>query len=183
MKVTPVDIHHKTFSTQVLGHNKAEVHQFLQDVSRELEAAMLERNQLKETIRERDLAIIEYKERDKILNETIATASKMADRLQEEAKKEASHLIKQAELNAQAMIEDTKEQLKNMYREIMELKKLRTQFDANMRALANAHLEILEKFMLNNEGLRVQTTTAGQAATQPQVVVAGLPHQMNEAGA
>ncbi len=179
MKVTPVDIHHKTFSTQVLGHNKAEVHQFLQDVSRELEAAMLERNQLKETIRERDLSIMEYKERDKILNETIATASKMADRLQEEAKKEASHLIKQAELNAQVMVEDTKEQLKNMYREIMELKKLRTQFDANMRALANAHLEILEKFMLSNDGIRVQATSSAQT----QSVVTGLPHQMNEAGA
>lgn len=172
MKVTPVDIHHKTFATQALGFNKSEVNQFLQDVSRELEAVMLERNQLKETIRERDLAIIEYKDRDKILNETIATASKMADRLQEEAKKEAAYIIKQAELNAQAMVEDTKEQLKNMYREIMELKKLRTQFDANMRALATAHLEILEKFMMGNEGVKVQTPA-------PQMV-AGLPHHINE---
>ena len=173
MKVTPVDIHHKTFSTQALGYSKSEVNQFLQEVSRELEGVMLERNQLKETIRERDLSIIEYKERDKILNETIATASKMADRLQEEAKKEASYIIKQAELNAQAMVEDTKEQLKNMYREIMELKKLRTQFDANMRALATAHLEILEKFHLGHEGVKVQNSSATPMIT-------GLPQQISE---
>ncbi|MFN7903742.1 MAG: DivIVA domain-containing protein [Pseudobdellovibrionaceae bacterium] len=177
MKVTPVDIHHKTFSSQTFGHNKAEVNQFLQDISRELEFVMLERNQLKETLRERDLSILEYKERDKILNETIATASKMADRLQEDAKKEASMLIKQAELNAQAMVEDTKEQLKNMYREIMELKKLRTQFDANMRALASAHLEILEKFSLGHDGVKVQNSSPNQG------IVAGLPHQMSEQNA
>lgn len=166
MKITPVDIHHKTFKNQMFGLDKQEVSQFLQEVASQLEIVTLEKNHLKEQLREKEIALMDFKERDKVLNETISTASRMAEKLREEAIKEAANIKKEAELNAQSMMVETREQLKNMYKEIMELKKLKIQFDSNMRAIATAHLEMLEKFNLTHEGVSAANQPASPLASE-----------------
>lgn len=159
MKITPVDIHHKEFGHQVWGLNKDEVRDFLNQISSELESITLERNQLKESVREKEMTLLEFKERDKVLSQTIATATQMAEKMNAEAQKEAMNIRKEAELQAQQMLQETREQLKIMYKEIMDLKRMRLQFETNIKSLAQAHIDLIEKINVNQEG-HAQVVTA-----------------------
>ncbi len=145
MKVTPVDIAHKKFNKSFMGFNQDEVSQFLSEVSHQLEELIKERSQLKDLVREKDLALIEYKERDQILKTTITNASQMVERMREDSEKQVQLMIGEARLKANEIERDAHQNLKNIYNEINRLKKLRLQYEANMKAMAHAHLSLLEE--------------------------------------
>ncbi len=144
MKITPVDITHKTFSKKMMGFDMDQVQNFLQQVSIQMESLIHERNSLRETLRERELNLLEYKERDKVLKDTIATASQMAERIRTDAEREAKLIITDAQQKSEIITRDARDSLKKMYQEVSDLKRARLQFEANLRALAQAHLSILE---------------------------------------
>ena len=144
MKITPVDITHKSFSKKMMGFDADQVQDFLQQVSIQMESLIHERNSLRETLRERELNLLEYKERDKVLKDTIATASQMAERIRGDAEREAKLIITDAQQKSELITRDARDSLKKMYQEVSDLKRARLQFEANLRALAQAHLSILE---------------------------------------
>lgn len=145
MKISPIDITHKTFSKKLMGLDPDEVAQFLQQVSAQMETLIHERNSLKESLREKELNLLEYRDRDKVLKDTIATATQMAERLRQDADREAKLIIADAQQKAEMITRDSRDSLKKMYNEVTELKRIRMQFEANLRALAQAHLTLLEQ--------------------------------------
>lgn len=145
MKIMPVDIIHKHFGKKMMGLDPDEVSDFLRQIAQDMESLIKERNQLRETLREKELTIIDYKERDQTLKSTIATASQMADKLRIEAEREAKLLIQDAQHKADQTTKDARESLKKMYNEISELKRSRMQFEANLKAMIQAHLGLLEQ--------------------------------------
>lgn len=74
MKMTAIDIAHKSFAKKVFGLDESEVNDFLQQIASTVEDLTLEKNALKEALREKDLQLNEFKERDNILKSTISTA-------------------------------------------------------------------------------------------------------------
>lgn len=145
MRITPIDIAHKSFSKRMMGLDPDEVMDFLQQVASQMEALIQERNNLKETLREKDLSLMEYKERDQVLKETITTATQMAERLRQDADREAKLIVADAQQKAEIITRDSRDSLKKMYQEVTELKRARMQFEANLKALAQAHLSLLEQ--------------------------------------
>ncbi|MBX2988488.1 MAG: DivIVA domain-containing protein [Bdellovibrionaceae bacterium] len=145
MRVTPIDIAHKSFGKKMFGLDQEEVMDFLQQVASQMETLIHERNALKESMRERDLALAEYKDRDKVLKDTIATASQMSDRLRQDADREARLIIADAQQKAEIIMRDSRDSLKKMYQEITDLKRARLQFEANLKALVQAHLSLIEQ--------------------------------------
>lgn len=145
MKLTPIDVVNKSFGRKMMGLDSEEVSSFLQQVSEQMETLIQERNHLKEALRDKELAILEYKERDKVLKDTINTASQMADRLRQDADREAKLILNDAHQKAEMITRDSRDSLRKIYQETMDLKKARLQFEANLRALAQAHLSLLEQ--------------------------------------
>ncbi|AFY00162.1 DivIVA domain-containing protein [Bdellovibrio bacteriovorus] len=145
MRITPIDIAHKSFGKKMMGLDADEVMDFLQQIAAQMESLIQERNTLKEAIREKELSLMEYKERDQVLKETIATATQMADRLRQDADREAKLIIADAQQKAEIITRDSRDSLKKMYQEVTELKRARMQFEANLKALAQAHLSLLEQ--------------------------------------
>ncbi len=145
MRITPIDIAHKTFNKKMMGLDADEVMDFLQQVATQMETLIQERNAIKEALREKDLNLMEYKERDQVLKSTIATATQMADRLRQDAEREAKLIIADAQQKSEIITRDSRDSLKKMYQEVTDLKKARLQFEANLKALAQAHLSLLEQ--------------------------------------
>ena len=87
MKITPIDIAHKSFGKKMMGLDADEVNDFLQQIAGQMESLIQERNALKEAVREKELSLMEYKERDQVLKDTIQTATQMADRLRQDAER------------------------------------------------------------------------------------------------
>lgn len=150
MKMTPIDITHKTFNKKMFGLDETEVTDFLQHVATAMEDLIHERNSLKETIRDKELQLNEFKDRDSVLKATISTASQMAERLRQDGERESKLIIADAQQKAEIILRDSRDSLKKMYQEIAELKRARLQFEANLKALAQAHITLLdqgEKYM------------------------------------
>jgi cell division initiation protein len=150
MRITAIDIAHKSFNKKMMGLDPAEVSEFLQQVATAMETLMLERNSLRDALREREMALSDFRERDKNLKETISAASQMSDRMRVDADREAKLILVDAQQKAEMIMRDSRESLRKMYQEVADLKRMRLQFEANLKALAQAHLSLLEqgeKFM------------------------------------
>lgn len=145
MKIAPIDIAHKTFARKVMGLDADEVTDFLRDIADQMEEIIRERNSLKEAIRQKDIQIMEYKERDETLKATIATASKMADQIRVDAEREGRLIIGDAQHKAEMTVKDSRDALKRIYQEIADLKRTRLQFEVNLRSVCQAHLAMLDQ--------------------------------------
>lgn len=145
MKIAPIDISHKAFGRKIGGFDPEEVNDFLRVVADEMENIIRERNSLKEALREKELLISEYRERDELLKSTITTATKMSDKIQKDAEREAKLILHDAEQKADFIQRDARDSLKKIYHDITDLKRIRMQFENNLRALINSHMTMVEQ--------------------------------------
>lgn len=145
MKIVPIDIAHKSFNRKVMGYDPNEVSQFLNAVAEELESVIHERNRMAEALREKELQLLEYKDRDRILKDTITTAQKMSERIRSESDREAQIILQDAHHKAEMIVRDSRDSLRNVYRDINDIKKIKMQFEANLKAMLETHLNLLGK--------------------------------------
>lgn len=145
MRIAPIDIAHKTFHRKMMGFDPDEVMDFLRLVAEELESVIKERNSLKETLREKELSIAEYRERDELLKSTITTATRMSEKMHVDAEREAKLIVNDANQKAEAIVREARDSLKRIYGDISDLKKVRMQFENNLKALVHSHLTMLEQ--------------------------------------
>lgn len=171
MRIAPIDIAHKNFNRKVMGLDPDEVSNFLRDIADQMEELVRERNALKESFRQKELQLMEYKERDETLKATLATATKMCEQIRHDAEREAQLIINDASQKAEVIMRDGRDQLKRMYQEIADVKKLRMQFEVNLRAVCQAHVDMLETShvaipdpQLNLAHAATVTTQASQSA-------------------
>lgn len=145
MKIAPIDIAHKNFNRKMMGIDQEEVTDFLRQVAEEMEGLIRERNNLREQMREKELAILEFRERDELLKSTITTATKMSDKIQQDAERESRLIISDAKQQAEMIVRDSRDSLRRIFQEISDLKKIRMQYENNLRALVQSHLTMLEQ--------------------------------------
>ena len=138
MKIAPIDIAHKTFQRKVMGLDADEVADFLRDVADQMEEIVRERNSLKEALRAKELQLIEFKERDEMLKATLQTATKMSDQIRHDAEREAKLITGDAHQKADMILKDSRDSLKKVYQDIGDVKRLRMQFEVNLRSLCQA---------------------------------------------
>ncbi len=145
MRIAPIDIAHKNFSKKFMGFDSEEVIEFLREMADQMEELIRERNSLKETLREKELNILEYRERDETLKATITTATKMAEQIRVDAEREAKLIMNDANQKGEMIVKDARDSLKRIYQEVGEMKRARIQFEANLRSIAQAHLAMLDQ--------------------------------------
>lgn len=187
MKITPVDVAHKTFNKSIYGLDQKEVINYLQAVADQLEILTKERNDLREKLREKEISIGEYKERDQLLKTTLMTAAQMSEKIKEDAERKAELIIQESHMKAEDIQKAANEALRKTYMDINELRALRLQFETNMKALAHAHVSLLEeghKYMgmnqpsinpnnhSNNNGYQAANTVT--PSTSPEMAASGV---------
>lgn len=145
MKHYPSEIANKTFERKMMGCDPEEVSDFLTVIAAQMDALLQERNALRDAIKEKELSLLEYKERDQVLKMTITSASQMAEKMRGDAEREAKLIINDAHQKSEIITRDAKDSLKTIYNEIGELKRTRMQFEANLKAMVQAHLSLLDQ--------------------------------------
>jgi cell division initiation protein len=145
MKIAPIDIAHKTFARKVMGLDPDEVMDFMRDIADQMEEIIRERNALKETLRQKEMTLMDYKERDEALKSTIQTAAKMSDGIRADAEREAKLIVGDAQQKSDMILKDSRDQLKRVYQEIADLKRLRMQFEVNLRTICQSHIQMIDQ--------------------------------------
>lgn len=145
MHLLPHEISQKLFTKRMLGYDLQEVTDFLYQVSAQLQEVTEERNQLKDKLHEKEKQLFEFKEREKLLKDTITTAGQMAERIRMDAEREAKMIIQEARTKAEFITRDARDSIGRQFEEITNLKKQRIQFETQLKALIQSHLELMQQ--------------------------------------
>ena len=145
MRINPIDIRQQQFSKRFRGVDGDEVEAFLEDVAEDYESVMKENALLKE-----QLAVLEERtrnlaEREKTLQETLVTTHRLAEDMKAASKREAQLVLREAELGAEKMMEESRTEEAKIHTEILALKRLRHQLVDDLRATVTRYERMLAR--------------------------------------
>ena len=141
---------YKNFSHSLWGYHQEEVRRFLSLRSKQWERLNEDFKSLKEQMRKKELQLLEYREREKLLKSTIEMATEMAGKIRQDAEKEAKLIIADAQQRAEIIVRDSRDSLRKLYGEMADIKRTRLEFVANLRSIAQVHLHLLDQAEQNN---------------------------------
>ena len=97
MSLTVDQINNKQFNTKMRGYNPEEVQEFIQEVSQTVQQLITENNNLQEQVRANDSKIKYFADLNDSLNKSILVAQEAADKVKNNAKREADIMIREAQ--------------------------------------------------------------------------------------
>lgn len=144
MPLTPLDIHNKEFSRRLRGYDEDEVNEFLDEIIKDYEALIRENKELQNKIAELEEKLSHFSNIEETLSKAIIVAQDAADELKNNAKKEAQLIIREAEKNADRIINESLAKSRRVAMEMEELKKQATIYRTRFRSLLEAQIEMLK---------------------------------------
>ena len=149
MNISPLDIQQQQFKGKMFGGlDPEDVDAFLQLVAGELEDLIRENTELKEQARRVAADMEELKENEVTLRETMLAAQRITEEMKANSQKEATLLISEAELKADAILADANRKLADLKSEIQDLRREKIQFETALKSLLDTHYKMLS---LNDE--------------------------------
>ncbi|GLI08381.1 MULTISPECIES: DivIVA domain-containing protein [Paenibacillus] len=145
MALTPLDIHNKEFSRSFRGYDEDQVNEFLDQVIKDYESLIRENKELQNQLAAIQERLDHFANIEETLSKTIIIAQEAADEVKNNAKKEAQLIIKEAEKNADRIINESLTKARKVSVEIEELKKQASIYRTRFRTLIEAQLELLSK--------------------------------------
>ena len=144
MRLTPLDIRGQQFRRVMRGLDAEEVETFLAAVASECEALVGENKELRQRVVELEEKVTEYRNMEKALRDTLLTAERVMGDAKDSAQREATLIIREAELSAQRVTARLGQEMTDMRRELAELRRLKDAYMTRVRWLLRSHLELIE---------------------------------------
>ncbi len=144
MKISPMDIQRQAFGRRFRGFDRDEVRTYLHLVAEEVAALQRDRDMLEQQFKDLQALIGEHKERETILKNTLLTAQKVSEDIREAARKHAEGIVKEAELQADRLVELAQARAHEVERGILDLRTHRTGLRTDIRALITRLATVLE---------------------------------------
>jgi cell division initiation protein len=145
MPLTPLDIHNKEFGRRLRGYDEDEVNEFLDQVIKDYEALIRENKDLHNQVQTLQERLDHFANIEETLSKTIIVAQEAADEVRNNSKKEAQLIIKEAEKNADRIINESLAKSRKIALEIEELKKQASIYRTRFRTLIEAQIELLSQ--------------------------------------
>lgn len=178
MTMTPADVENKRFRRGWRGFDRAEVLQFLAEVSEEMLALASRVDELERSGAELGQRLEDLRSRESAIQETLVSVRQMADRIlgdsrreaervRDEARREAELILREARFEGETQIRHAREQAMRVEEEIVGLRVERDTFEDRIRMAADEHLRLLDARREEaevREKLRVLSLRHGQAA-------------------
>lgn len=143
MPLTPLDIHNKEFTTGFRGYNEDEVNEFLDQVIKDYEIVIREKKELQEKVDQLNERLGHFTNIEETLNKSIVVAQETAEEVRGNAIKESKLIVKEAEKNADRIINEALSKSRRIAMDVEELKKQAKVFRTRLRMLVEAQLEML----------------------------------------
>lgn len=145
MKLTPLDVQQQQFRKKVIsGYDRREVDTFMELVRNEMEELITENMDIKQQIRIKTESLNEYKDREQTIKETMLTTQRLKDDIHANAVKEAQLIIAEAKIKAEEIINSAQGRYMEIINEIKELRRQKIQLEANLKAVLEVHLKMLD---------------------------------------
>ncbi len=146
MALTPLDIHNKKFSRSFRGYDEDEVNNYLDQIIKDYELTIREKTALEDRVSEMEERLKHFSEMEKTLNQSIFVAQETAESVKENAHKESELIIKEAEKNADRIVDESLSKSRSISMEIEDLQRQAKVFRARLKMLIESQLD-----MVNNQ--------------------------------
>lgn len=143
MALTPIDIHNKEFGNKWNGYDKDEVNEFLEQLMKDYENLIEENNALKNEVKQTTAQISHYNTIEETLQKSIMTAQEAAEDVRRNSMKESKLIIKEAEKNADRIVNEALSRARKVSLEVEDLKKQSKVFRNRFKMLIEAQLDLV----------------------------------------
>ena len=170
MRITPLDVRKQEFRKGMRGLDPDEVYAFLATVADEYEAALNDNKALRERLLELDDKVQEYRTIERTLRDTLVTAERVTVESKDNARREASLIVKEAQLQAERSLRDISSEAVRLRQEIQRLRSQRDAYVAKMRVVAESHVKFIdsaERDFRSDEDLPQEPAPAPRPAAEP----------------
>ncbi len=146
MRITPMDIRQQQFTVRMFrGFDVQEVDTFLEDLAADYETLLKENSLLKEQLQALEERTRGLEDREKVLQETLVTTQRVVEEMKENARREASLLVREAELQSEKIVEAARASEATIQSEIAQLKRTRRQLAEALRSTVDMYQRLLEQ--------------------------------------
>ena len=134
MKINPMEIQRQTFGLRWRGFDRDEVRTYLAFVAEEVSALQRERDSLAQELQSIKAVVEDYRHREMILKNTLLTAQRVSEEIRENARRHADGIVKEAEIQAERLIELAQSRARQVERDLLDLRVQRQALRSEMRA-------------------------------------------------
>lgn len=155
MTVTPEDINNKSFDVKMRGFNQNEVKDYLNEVAQTMQQLTDKNRELSEMVKANEEKLKYFTDLKDSLNKSILVAQEAADKVKNNAKKEAEIMVREAQKQAtdivseanekaNSVIEECTNSTRKLTSETNDLKKQTRIFRQRLQVMLESQLEVVK---------------------------------------
>jgi cell division initiation protein len=157
LKLTPLEIKKQRFKPKVRGLDPTEVESFLEMVADEYENVLNERDRFADEVTKLKVQLKDYQQVEKTLQETLMNAQETVSQSRENSKREATIIMREAELKAERILDDAREKLDKMKNELSILRAQKESFARRLKHLLESQIELIKVLQIEDVGVLNKT--------------------------
>ncbi|CEA02623.1 Septum site-determining protein DivIVA [Metalysinibacillus saudimassiliensis] len=143
MPLSPIDINNKEFTRSFRGYAEDEVNEFLDQIIQDYEIIIREKKELEQQVAMLQEKADHFNTMESTLQKSIVIAQEAADEVRRNSQKEAKLIVKEAEKNAERIINEALVKSRKATIEVEELTKQSKVFRNRFKMLVEAQLDLL----------------------------------------
>lgn len=144
MRTTPLNIKQQEFNKTLRGFDTEEVKTYLDSLANEFNELLSENAALKKQLEETSQKLAEYRRVEKNLHDTLIRAQENSAKALETTKKQASLILKEAEIKSNQMVERARETANEIRNAIIHLREERDLIVSRLRAIVSSQANLLD---------------------------------------
>ena len=146
MRLSAMDIRQQQFAVKLFrGFDPQEVDAFLEEVADDWEELLRENNLLKDQLATLEEQKKGMDEQNKSLQQTLIVAQKMAEEFRESSRRAADIVLREAQLQAEKLLEESRQEQTRVLGEVAALKQQRRQVAEELLATLRMHQRLVEQ--------------------------------------
>jgi len=150
---TPLDMRQAKFTVGMRGYDRDEVNAFLLEAADGYEQAARENERLRQETARLEASLVQYRDLEGALKGALMSAQKISDDMRENAVAEASRIVREAEGQANLLLQRAQADLEDVQREIDGLRLKRRETEVAVEAIIGSLQSTLEFVREQNEGI------------------------------
>lgn len=155
MKLTPLDIQQQKFQVKWRGYDREEVETFLEMVAEDVESLLQECARLKGEIQKCEAQLVDFRENERAIQQTIMTTQKVSDDLKRNAQREAELIISEAKVaagrimndaraQAEKAVSDSRSEVGKLTKELHDLRNRKMEYEVSFKSMLESQLHLLQ---------------------------------------
>jgi cell division initiation protein len=139
-----MDVQRQTFSKRLRGFDPDEVRSYLNLLAEELAAFQREHAAVSQEVQSLRELLDEHRQREQVLKNTLITAQRVSEEIRETSRRQAETVVKEAELQADRLIELAQSRAKTVEKETLDLRAMRQALREDVRALMSRLTHVID---------------------------------------